>query len=453
MDGLKPTTIFNGRYRVERALKSGGMGHVYEVLDLHSQRSRALKTMSRTLALDEASCARFALEARIAAPVRSDHIVDVFDAGVDQETALPFLVMDLLEGQDLESLVQAQGPLSATETVELLWQASLALDKAHDIGIVHRDLKPANLFRTLRDTGEPCLKILDFGIAKMVESVGAQTTQVVGTAIYMAPEQFAGSRDIDRRTDVYALALVAFTLLTGRAYWQPEFDTGGAFAVMAALVRGGIQPARKRAALNGVELPAHFDGWFERGTATDMSRRFDTAGELVLDLCRTFGLPRPRAVGASVPPSRARSAVSDLELAPTVQQSRARPASRPDADTLAAVAQPPPARGSRLRWVGVGVLALAALVASATQRPRTRGEAGASTQDSARPAPLPVPEPSSSPAPPPASASAAAPSTSSVAAPLVTARRATSPPVVPRPKASATAPEKRRDPAEDYDDP
>ncbi|MEO7329979.1 MAG: serine/threonine-protein kinase [Minicystis sp.] len=187
---LIPGTVFHGRYEVVRTLSMGGMGILYEARDLRTKRRHALKLMLPEIVADPVSRARFALEATIASEIRSDHIVETSDAGVDPETGAPFLVMELLSGEDLAQRLERAGPLSFEEAHRLLAQAALALDKTHRAHIVHRDLKPANLFVTRRDDGTPRLVVLDFGIAKVLASSGSATvTGGIGTPLYMAPDR------------------------------------------------------------------------------------------------------------------------------------------------------------------------------------------------------------------------------------------------------------------------
>ncbi len=142
------------------------MGAVYEVVDEKTDSRRALKVMLPSVVREPTLRARFALEARVIGNVESDHVVRVLDAGIDEGSGTPFLVMDLLRGDDLGSLLEKRGALSSGEVVVYLHQAALALDKTHAADVVHRDLKPENLFVTYRDDGSPCVKIIDFGIAR-----------------------------------------------------------------------------------------------------------------------------------------------------------------------------------------------------------------------------------------------------------------------------------------------
>jgi len=186
---LAPGAVFHDRYRVVRCLKAGGMGAVYEALDLNTDGPRALKVMLPSTIEDPELRGRFSLEAKVTGNIESDHIVRVYDAGVDDRTKTPFLAMELLRGEELAVILKARRALPGAEVIVYLWQMSLALDKTHAAGIVHRDLKPENLFVTRRDDGSPCLKILDFGLAKvLLQNSPSQGSQTMGTPLYMAPE-------------------------------------------------------------------------------------------------------------------------------------------------------------------------------------------------------------------------------------------------------------------------
>jgi serine/threonine protein kinase len=282
---LPTGSIFAHRYRIERCLAEGGMGEVYEVVHLETERRRALKVMHAHVLQGEDSAdlrERFMREAKVAGYVESEFIVDVFDAGVDEATGLPFLVMELLRGEELGKRLKRLGRLPLAEAGVYLHQTALALDKTHKASIVHRDIKPGNIFITEREDGQPWIKVLDFGIAKLVaESTAGATTQAFGTPVYMAPEQFDPRSRITPAADIYALGMVAFTLLTGRAYWSPEAKSAGVFALVSVAALGPQEPASVRAAARGVELPPGFDAWFARVTAVDPTRRFASATEAV----------------------------------------------------------------------------------------------------------------------------------------------------------------------------
>jgi serine/threonine-protein kinase len=285
--------IFHDRYEIVRRLKAGGMGAVYECIHLKTCKHRALKVMLPQIISQAGMRDRFELEARVTAGIESDHIVETFDAGIDDETGVLFLVMELLHGEDLASVLKRRGGLPAEETVLLLSQAALALDKTHAAGIVHRDLKPANLYVTTRDDGSLRLKILDFGIAKVVADDGeaVQQTAMLGTPLYMSQEQILGEGTIGPRADLYALGHIAFALLTGKAYWSDEQRAFPAlYAFLEKVMAGATEPATARAARRGVVLPAAFDAWFARATARKPSDRFDRASTLVHELAAVMVL-------------------------------------------------------------------------------------------------------------------------------------------------------------------
>jgi serine/threonine-protein kinase len=268
------------------------MGAVFEVVHLETQRRRALKVMLPEFLANRQLRERFQMEARITANVDSEYIVDVFDAGIDDATGMPFLVMELLNGEDLAKVLERNGRLTAEQVVSYLRQVASALDKTHAAGIVHRDLKPENLFLTHREDGTPRVKILDFGISKVVTeaSTGANATRGLGTPLYMAPEQVL-AQTVGPATDLYALGLIAYTLLVGVAYWQREaetFDNPITFVVHTS--KGATDSALARAAQAGHLLPPAFDAWFRRATNLDSASRFRSAAELVRELAAALGV-------------------------------------------------------------------------------------------------------------------------------------------------------------------
>lgn len=291
---LEPDALFGERYRIVRSIRTGGMGAVYEASHLETGRRVAIKVMLPSLVSDPTLRARFKLEATVAASVESEHIVDVFDAGIDPSSGSPFLVMELLRGDDISSILKQRGPMTAEEVVELMWQAGLALDRTHARGIVHRDLKPDNLFVTTRDDGSPRLKILDFGIAKVMAQnpSGGQQTATVGTPLYMAPEQINGDA-IEPACDLYSLAHIAYSMLVGRSYWSEEWQGGPIYPLLLKVLKGATEPATVRAERCGKRLPKAFDAWFERATAQSSGRRYATAKEMLEELASSLGVAAP----------------------------------------------------------------------------------------------------------------------------------------------------------------
>jgi serine/threonine-protein kinase len=300
---------------------------------------------------------RFQREARVTANVVSEHIVDVFDAGVDPATGMPFLVMELLDGEELGRRVERLGPLPPSDVLLYLGQVASAIDKTHGAGTVHRDLKPENLFLTFRDDGSPRVKVLDFGISKVVNegTAAAHGTKSLGTPLYMAPEQLAAEA-VSTQTDLYALTLIAYTLLTGAPYWQDEANTCGsvvAFAVQA--MRGPAQPPVARAALHGTTLPAGFDAWFRRGTLRNPRERFGRGSELVRALAEALGQP--------LPPAAARAVSQDAPIPETTGRGSSVGAASVPLDPWSA-SQAPRLPRFPMALVGVAAGALIALAAS-----------------------------------------------------------------------------------------
>jgi serine/threonine-protein kinase len=289
---LQEGTIFAGRYRVVQCIASGGMATVYEVIHLGTERHRALKVMHPHLFESSEMRERFTREARITSAIHSEYLVEIFDSGIEEVTQMPFLVMELLQGEELGKRLKRVGRFAPLEVVTYLYQAALALDRTHQALIVHRDLKPRNLFLTVRDDGSPRLKILDFGIAKVLAEAATMTgaTQTMGTPTYMPPEQFTGT-NLTPAADIYALGMITYTMLVGEAYWHREvreLDNMIAFAIVA--MKGPIDPASQRAAAQGVALPEGFDAWFKKALAVRPDDRFPKATEAVRALAEVFGV-------------------------------------------------------------------------------------------------------------------------------------------------------------------
>lgn len=315
MSALFEGAIFAGRYRIQSLIARGGMGAVYEAVHTETNRRKALKIMRPHIFESDDLRERFQREVRIAADIESDHIVDVSDAGVDEASQTPFMVMELLRGEDLGKYLKRIGPLPFAEVLTYLRQVALALDKTHAASIVHRDLKPDNLFLTHRDDGSPRIKILDFGIAKVVAegATTGQGTESIGTPIYMAPEQFYSGTRITPAADIFALGLVAYTLLVGLPYWHSErTGAGGVFPFIALAVHGPKESAVQRAREQGVELPAAFDEWFFRAVATKPEDRFGSAGETIVALNQVW-------IAANAAGPVANHSLSALEMPPDMQ--------------------------------------------------------------------------------------------------------------------------------------
>jgi eukaryotic-like serine/threonine-protein kinase len=214
-----------GRYRVVRLLGKGGMGAVYEGRHVIVNKRVAIKMLHAEFATNEEVLKRFYREAQAAAAIGHKNIIDIMDVGVTPENE-PFIVMEYLEGEDLESMLARTGPISLEAACGILEPALQALNAAHAKGIVHRDLKPANIFLVRNEGGAPTVKLIDFGISKICGAEGAtkltQTGSLIGTPTYMSPEQARGDQSVDHRTDIYSMGVIVYQMLTGSLPFEGE---------------------------------------------------------------------------------------------------------------------------------------------------------------------------------------------------------------------------------------
>ena len=337
---LRPGQILAKDFRVVRALAAGGMGSVYLVEQLSTGRERALKVMHPQYVRDAESRARFAQEARVGARIKSEHVVDVVSAGVDEETGIPWLAMELLDGEELELLVLRQGRLQPKQTLEIFRQLCHGLGEAHRAGLVHRDLKPQNIFiaRSRRRAEQDfTVKILDFGVAKLVqEKQGlSDSTRPVGTPRWMAPEQSDSGAQIRPNTDVWPLGLLAFNLLTGKHYWRSaNSESSNLTALLRELIMEPIVAATKRASDLGVpDLPPAFDAWFARCVVREQESRYPDA-TAALEALVPLLESAPEVV--IVPPARPRPPSFPQVDTPNVDGATVYPAKAPSSFPLPA---------------------------------------------------------------------------------------------------------------------
>jgi eukaryotic-like serine/threonine-protein kinase len=274
MELLQPGTVFGGDYRVVRPLNQGGMGAVYVAEQLSTGKARALKLMHRDLVYDPQTRQRFEQEARIGSRIASEHVVEVVAAGVDPQTQLPYLVMELLEGEDMSTRLK-RGPFSIPEARTVLAQLAHALGAAHDARVVHRDLKPENVFLAVsKRMGQSLVvKVLDFGIAKVTEEHARNTTGAYGTPMWLAPEQTRRG-EITPAADVWAFGLLVFNMLTGHPFWHVEGPNASLPTLLQEILQTPIPPASSRAAEYAVSLPPGFDTWLACALDRDPQRRF-----------------------------------------------------------------------------------------------------------------------------------------------------------------------------------
>jgi serine/threonine protein kinase len=307
---VAPGTLVAGDYRIVSPLAQGGMGEVYVAEQLSTGKRRALKLMKADLVKVPGLLARFEQEARIGARITSEHVVEVVGAGVDASLGMPWLAMELLEGENLEAMLARRGPIPWPEARSLFSQIGHAVGAAHEAGVVHRDLKPENVFvaRAQQVGVAHRVKILDFGIAKLFEDAKSSNTGQLslGTPRYMAPEQ-TGGQPITPATDVWALGLIAYRVLAGRYYWKHADGAPGdtVMALMREILFEPLVPASRRAAEQGVggRLPSHgFDAWFARSVAREPSARFPNARDAMnaLDALLAASGAGPGIVGATM---------------------------------------------------------------------------------------------------------------------------------------------------------
>ncbi len=377
LDGIpRAGEVVAGRYRVEGILGEGGMGVVLAARQLELDRPVALKVMWPDTLDDREAVERFLREARAAARLRSEHVIDVLDAG-RLDGGAPFIAMELLEGRDLDAELAERGPLPVAEAVDYVLQASRALAEAHEHGMVHRDLKPANLFRTTRPDGSPLVKVLDFGISFLPGpregSRGASrltaTGSLLGTVHYMSPEQAMSPRSVDGRSDIWALGVILYELCTGAL----PFDGDSLPDLVGKIMKQ--EPARPRS--HRPDLPEHVERAVMACLAKDREARPRTIAELAALLAESpHPNPPPRAGEGAL----SRTATSTSTSTPTATSTATATAtptatatsapaatSIPYADsvafapTLVGRAVAAPGRGGRGVWVvsgGLGIVAV-----------------------------------------------------------------------------------------------
>ncbi|MEZ4306630.1 MAG: protein kinase [Polyangiaceae bacterium] len=270
---IAPGAVIGGKYRIERALARGGMGSVWVARHVQLGSTLAVKFLDASFAASAAHRARFEREARSAANLKSPHVVHVQDYGFEDES--PYIVMELLEGEDLSQRLHRVRRLSTHDTARILVQVGKALRKAHEAGIAHRDLKPANLFLARVDDDE-VVKVLDFGIAKEQHGIAGEATrtgEVIGSPHYMSPEQVRAEKDIDHRTDLWSLGIILYRMLVGSLPF-PGDQLG---PVLAKILTDPIPVPTQHAP----DLPPTLDPFFARALARDKHQRFQSIHELV----------------------------------------------------------------------------------------------------------------------------------------------------------------------------
>lgn len=275
--------LIAGKYQLVKELGRGTMGSVWEAWHLSLRSSVAVKLMAPSIAASPTALQRFLREARAAAGLRSPHVVQILDHGVDH--GLPYIVMEMLEGEALAERLARVGRLSPRETARIVTHIARALTRAQQAGITHRDLKPENVF-LVRNDDEELVKVLDFGVAKMEhrfdgsfneESTAAGT--LLGTPYYSSPEQAEGLKSVDHRTDIWSLGVMTYECLLGRR----PFEGDTLPAVLLAISSKPL-PVPSRMGLGSV--PRGFDAWFAKACARNLTDRFAFAKDMAAELSR-----------------------------------------------------------------------------------------------------------------------------------------------------------------------
>jgi serine/threonine-protein kinase len=283
---VQPGDIIAGKFRVERVLGVGGMGIVVLATNIALEQRVALKFLLPESAGHPEVAARFAREAMAAAKIQSEHVAKVLDVG-RLENGAPYMVMEFMDGEDLAQVLARFGPMPVPLAVGYLLEATEAVAEAHAVGIVHRDLKPANLFLAKRPSGVPIIKVLDFGISKQTMSTSqasmTKTSAILGSPLYMSPEQMVSSKSVDVRSDIWALGVVLYELLVK----QTPFLADTMPELVAAILQREVEPVSRFRP----DIPPGLDAVIARCLERDPKRRFQNVAEMAAALA-PFGPPR-----------------------------------------------------------------------------------------------------------------------------------------------------------------
>ena len=363
--------VLANKYRVDRVLGVGGMGVVVAATHLQLDQRVALKFMLPAAFANPEALGRFQREARAAVKLKSEHVARVLDTGTFDDGS-PYIVMEYLEGTDLAAEIERAGALPLPVVAEYVVQACEAIAEAHGLGIVHRDLKPGNLFLTRRAEGSPLVKVLDFGISKTTALTDSnlhmtKTSSILGSPLYMSPEQMKSSRNVDGRTDVWSLGVILYEMLGGRVPFTSD-TLGG---LMAAVMTEAFMPLE----LVRPDLPREVCLLVNRCLEKDPARRVANVAEIARGLapyCPARMLPIVERVSALVGAAPAPT----MQAAPPQQPVRTVMATAAQTPVASAISGPGPSpswgstgapvrKGSSFAalWVLAGLLVVAGVVA------------------------------------------------------------------------------------------
>jgi serine/threonine-protein kinase len=423
---LSKGSIIADCFRLESPLGAGGMGAVWLARHLRLDIPCAVKFLHPAAAESPELRARFEREAKAAAQLRSPNVVQILDHGVWE--GAPYIAMELLEGEDLEHRLRRVGCLSPRELVTIVSQIARALSRAHAAGLVHRDLKPANIF-LVRDDDREIVKVLDFGVAKQLHTETDSKTQtgaLMGTPFYMSPEQARGTKEVDHRTDLWALGVITFRGLLGRLPFESH-----ALGDLFMLIINEPLPVPSKISAG---IPPSFDTWWAQAAARPMEHRFASAKEMADALAIALGVTisadgNLAATGPSAPGADRRNLPGGV--------------SEQTASAVAKEVSPAPLpKATRSLGLVAGAALLGALVLGGlylTVRGRSSGDASSSVPELASALPSSR-NAQAAPEPPFSSSAPAVPllGSGSPAAPLSTSSGSTAPPLLPRPSAALT---------------
>lgn len=444
---LQPGQVIAERYRLEAPIGRGAMGAVWRGVHVLLESPVAIKFLNAAIASDPEMLDRFMREARSAAAVRSSHVVQIFDYGVDG--AAPYIAMELLVGEPLDQRLAARGTLEPPELDKIIGEVARAVSVAHELGVVHRDIKPANIF-IAREGDHEVTKVLDFGIAKLLArrleapaGSGTHTGMLLGTPNYMSPEQARGQRTVDHRSDLWSLAVLAFECLTGR---QPFESRSLGDMVVKICTAQPLVPSAVAA------VPLAFDAWFSRGMSKDPAGRFQSATEMadaLHALLAAEGLgaesrPRSTPPRSLEPPGTAVvSQASERQPVPAAEVTRPSLTARAVAAEVRVKSTAPKRRLGLAAAAILPLVALGIALAASTKPPLPIDAAPAAVSPAApRPAPAigvaPPPAPAAAPEPSPTVAPAVTSKPSPAVAPTLVAAPKPAPAVAPKPSPAAS---------------
>jgi serine/threonine-protein kinase len=366
--GFRQGDVLAGKYRVEKVIGSGGMGVVLAAHHVHLDERVAIKFLLPEALVDPTVVGRFAREARSAIKIKSEHAVRVYDVGI-LDSGLPYMVMEFLDGLNLAEWIGQRGPLSVEDTVDFVLQACEALAEAHGLGMVHRDLKPSNLFVVRGADGLQSVKLLDFGISKVTAPGGpgvdftmTKPDAVLGSPLYMSPEQMTSSSSVDLRSDIWSIGVVIYELLTGKRPFNGD-------TLPEVCIKVSTQEPPTLSSLRP-NAPAGLEAVVRRCLTKDRERRYRNVAELAQALA-PFGQARAAASAERI----ARLIQHSGQLTPVQGRTPHAAASAGTTSTWARTQAPLGGKRAIVGWAAF-LLAAVAVVFAVTRRSRNPADGG-----------------------------------------------------------------------------